>query len=46
MVGEVSAVNDDHNDNLFYEPQMRFPHIEEDQEPRRLLVSDYPPPKG
>jgi len=41
MIGEVSAVNDDHNDNVFHEPQLRFPIIEEDEEPYRLLVSDY-----
>ena len=40
MVGEVSAVNDDHNDNIFLEPQLRFPVIEEDEPPYRLLVSD------
>jgi D-lyxose ketol-isomerase len=41
MIGEVSAVNDDHNDNVFYEPLLRFPVIEEDEAPYRLLVSDY-----
>ena len=41
MIGEVSSVNDDLTDNLFYEPQLRFPEIEEDEEPYRLLVSDY-----
>ena len=41
LVGEVSAVNDDHCDNVFYEPQLRFPEIEEDEEPYRLLVGDY-----
>ena len=40
MIGEVSAVNDDHNDNVFYEPQLRFPVIEEDEPPYRLLVGD------
>ena len=40
MVGEVSAVNDDHNDNIFLEPQLRFPVIEEDEPAYRLLVSD------
>lgn len=40
MVGEVSAVNDDHNDNIFLEPQLRFPVIEEDEPPYRLLVGD------
>ena len=41
MIGEVSAVNDDHNDNVFYEPLRRFPLIEEDEAPYRLLVGDY-----
>jgi D-lyxose ketol-isomerase len=42
MIGEVSCVNDDHNDNVFHEPQLRFPVIEEDEAPYRLLVCDYP----
>jgi D-lyxose ketol-isomerase len=42
LVGEVSAVNDDRNDNRFYEPQGRFPSIEEDEEPHYLLITDYP----
>ena len=41
MIGEVSAVNDDHNDNIFYGEQQRFPTIIEDEEPYRYLVSDY-----
>jgi len=41
MVGEVSAVNDDHNDNVYHQAQLRFPEIEEDEPPYRLLVSDY-----
>lgn len=41
LVGEVSMVNDDKSDNRFYEPQGRFPEIEEDEEPVRLLVTDY-----
>jgi D-lyxose ketol-isomerase len=41
LVGEVSAVNDDHSDNRFLESLGRFPKIEEDEPPRRLLVSDY-----
>ena len=41
MIGEVSAVNDDHNDNIFYGKQARFPEIIEDEEPYRYLVSDY-----
>ncbi len=41
MIGEVSFVNDDHTDNIFWEPQLRFPEIEEDEPPYRLLVCDY-----
>lgn len=41
LVGEVSTVNDDHSDNRFYEPVGRFPSIEEDEPPYRLLVGDY-----
>ena len=41
LVGEVSMVNDDSNDNCFYEAVGRFPVIEEDEEPLHLLVSDY-----
>jgi D-lyxose ketol-isomerase len=41
LVGEVSLVNDDHTDNRFLEPVGRFPAIEEDEPPLRLLVGDY-----
>ena len=41
LVGEVSRVNDDHKDNRFYETIGRFPSIDEDEKPWRLLVSDY-----
>ena len=41
VIGEVSAVNDDHTDNIFHKPQRRFPEIEEDEAPIHLLVSDY-----
>jgi len=41
MVGEVSTVNDDTNDNFFYEKIGRFPQIEEDELPLYLLSSDY-----
>lgn len=41
MIGEVSFVNDDHTDNIYLEPQRRFPEIEEDERPYRLLVCDY-----
>jgi D-lyxose ketol-isomerase len=42
LVGEVSRVNDDRTDNFFLEPAGRFPEIEEDEAPFRLLTSDYP----
>jgi len=41
FVGEVSAVNDDSNDNCFFEPVGRFPEIVEDEKPLHLLASDY-----
>jgi hypothetical protein len=41
LVGEVSSVNDDGNDNRFLNPIGRFPEIEEDEEPLYLLVGDY-----
>lgn len=41
LVGEVSSVNDDAADNRFYQPVGRFPQIEEDVPPTRLLVNDY-----
>ncbi len=42
LVGEVSMVNDDNNDNRFYKPLGRFPAIEEDQKPIHLLCNEYP----
>ena len=42
LIGEVSMVNDDTNDNRFYEPQGRFPTIEEDEPPLYLLCHEYP----
>lgn len=42
LVGEVSAVNDDNSDNRFLDPLGRFPAIEEDEAPARLLCSEYP----
>lgn len=41
FVGEVSTVNDDKTDNAFLEPVARFPSIEEDEAPYRLIVGDY-----
>lgn len=42
LLGEVSMCNDDENDNRFYDPIGRFPEIEEDEEPYRLLCNEYP----
>lgn len=42
LLGEVSMCNDDENDNCFYEPVGRFPVIEEDEAPYRLLCTEYP----
>ena len=41
LVGEVSSVNDDKEDNRFLEPLSRFPEVEEDETPLHLLVFDY-----
>lgn len=41
-LGEVSMLNDDCTDNRFYEIAGRFPEIEEDEAPYRLLCSEYP----
>lgn len=40
LLGEVSSVNDDNIDNRFLEKTGRFPEIEEDEPPFRLLVID------
>ncbi len=42
LLGEVSQCNDDENDNRFEPPMGRFPTIEEDEEPYRLLCNEYP----
>jgi len=42
LFGEVSMCNDDQNDNRFYEQLGRFPAIEEDEPPYRLLCGEYP----
>ena len=44
LVGEVSKVNDDERDNRFLDPVGRFPAIEEDVRPTRLLCMEYPRP--
>lgn len=41
IVGEVSKVNDDANDNYFLQALGRFPAIEEDAPRRHLLCTDY-----
>ncbi|MBN1221302.1 MAG: D-lyxose/D-mannose family sugar isomerase [Anaerolineae bacterium] len=41
LVGEVSKVNDDANDNRFLKPAGRFPEIDEDEAPLHLLIGDY-----
>ena len=43
LLGEVSQCNDDQNDNRFSPPMGRFPAIEEDEPPYRLLCTEYPP---
>ena len=43
MIGEVSSVNDDAADNRFHVPLQRFPAIEEDEAPFRLLCNEYSP---
>ena len=42
LLGEVSMCNDANTDNRFYENVGRFPEIEEDEEPYRLLCNEYP----
>jgi hypothetical protein len=41
LIGEVSMVNDDNQDNRFHQTLPRFPPIEEDETPWHLLVNDY-----
>lgn len=45
LLGEVSMCNDDNTDNRFYKELSRFPGIEEDEPPYRLLCNEYPPAK-
>lgn len=42
LIGEVSQCNDDNTDNRFHQPMGRFPEIEEDEPPFRLLCTEYP----
>ena len=46
LLGEVSMCNDDNTDNRFNPPVGRFPEIEEDEEPYRLLCNEYPQPSS
>ena len=45
LLGEVSQCNDDNTDNRFNPPVGRFPTIEEDEAPYRLLCCEYPAAK-
>ena len=45
LIGEVSQCNDDNTDNRFNPPAGRFPQIEEDEPPYRLLCNEYPTAK-
>ncbi len=42
VIGEVSDVNDDNQDNRFLKSLGRFPKIEEDVPPLHLLCTEYP----
>lgn len=45
IIGEVSMCNDDNTDNRFLDMPARFPTIEEDEPPYRLLCNEYPAAK-
>jgi len=45
LLGEVSMCNDDNTDNFFFKEMSRFPTIEEDEAPYRLLCGEYPAAK-
>lgn len=42
LIGEVSMCNDDDTDNHFLTAPGRFPAIDEDEKPYRLLCNEYP----
>jgi D-lyxose ketol-isomerase len=42
LAGEVSTVNDDANDNRFYEPLGRYTELVEDEPVYRYLCNEYP----
>ena len=41
IAGEVSKVNDDNTDNVFYQPSERFSMVEEDEDIIYPLVNEY-----
>ena len=41
LVGEVSMVNDDENDNCFLDGVIRFDPVEEDEPPEWIPAADY-----
>ena len=41
LLGEVSSVNNDTNDNRFYELLPRFPEIDPDEPPKYPLITEY-----
>ncbi len=41
LIGEISSTNNDADDNYFHLPIPRFPVIEEDEPPLRLLCTEY-----
>ena len=41
LIGEVSSLNDDATDNYFLQPLPRFPEIDEDEPPLRLMCNEY-----
>ena len=45
LLGEVSQCNDDECDNRMLPPVGRFPAVEEDEPPYRLLCFEYPQAK-
>jgi D-lyxose ketol-isomerase len=42
LIGEVSSRNDDDTDNYFKDPLPRYPEIDEDEAPLRVLCNEYP----
>lgn len=41
LIGEVSSVNDDDNDNFFHNELPRYPELIEDEPSQRLLCTEY-----